>query len=397
MLFDPDRFETLTETPWDEGRVKAAIAAIVADADEAFSPTELWPTDEWDAWNSPTPMKGLYVGAGGVVWALDVLRRRTSVESSLDLADAARRALELWREAPDFPAGIDVPSPAASSLLCGEAGLLLVAWRLAPDAAIADLLHTRIIENATNEAKEVMWGAPGTMLAARAMQEWTGESRWADAWRTSADEVEAARDADGLWTQHMYGATARSLGPPHGLVGNTLALLQGDLGDERRASVVATATDALERNAAWEEGLVTWPTRDGGELVGGDGEVRLQWCGGAPGIVIAAVDYLPEELFLPAAELIWRAGPHGLEKGAGICHGTAGNGYALLKTFERTGDEKWLEGARRFAVHALEQVDRLRERRGRGRYSLWTGDIGVAVYAADCLAGRAAYPIFDTV
>jgi len=77
--------------------------------------------------------------------------------------------------------------------------------------------------------------------------------------------------------------------------------------------------------------------------------------------------------------------------GAAICHGTAGNGYALLKTFERTGDERWLDRARRFATHALEQV----ERRGRGRYSLWTGDVGVALYAADCLEARAAYPILD--
>jgi hypothetical protein len=80
-----------------------------------------------------------------------------------------------------------------------------------------------------------------------------------------------------------------------------------------------------------------------------------------------------------------------MEKGPCICHGTAGNGYAFLKTFERTGDERWLDRARRFAIHALEQV----ERRGRGRYSLWTGDVGVALYAADCLDARAAYPILD--
>jgi hypothetical protein len=76
--------------------------------------------------------------------------------------------------------------------------------------------------------------------------------------------------------------------------------------------------------------------------------------------------------------------------------GTAGNGYAFLKVFARTGDERWLERARRFAVHALGQVRRSRVRRGRGRYSLWTGDLGVALYAADCLDGRSAYPIVDS-
>ena len=115
----------------------------------------------------------------------------------------------------------------------------------------------------------------------------------------------------------------------------------------------------------------------------------MQWCHGAPGIVSSAASYLPEELLLAGAELTWQAGPHG--KGPGLCHGTAGNGYALLKAFERTGDELWLDRARRFAVHALEQV----ERRGRSCHSLFTGDVGVALYAADCLDARARFPILD--
>ena len=122
----------------------------------------------------------------------------------------------------------------------------------------------------------------------------------------------------------------------------------------------------------------------------------LQWCSGAPGIVISAADYLDEELLLAGAELVWQAGPHGDEKGYGICHGTAGNGYALLRTFECTGDEQWLERARRFGVHALEQAARHEGTRGRRRYSLWTGDVGAALYAADCLDARARYPILDT-
>jgi hypothetical protein len=135
---------------------------------------------------------------------------------------------------------------------------------------------------------------------------------------------------------------------------------------------------------------------DGEELVAGDGQIRVQWDCGAPGIVVCASTYMGEELLLAGAELAWRTGPHGMEKGAGICHGTAGNGYAFLKVFERTGDEEWLVRARRFAVHALGQVEQARAKRGRGRYSLWTGDPGVALFAADCLTGRSAYPILDT-
>ena len=140
-------------------------------------------------------------------------------------------------------------------------------------------------------------------------------------------------------------------------------------------------------------GSPTGPSRRASRCSASDGQIRLQWDAGAPGIVCTATDYLDEELLLAGAELVWQAGAHGAEKGSGLCHGTAGNGYALLSTFGRTQDERWLERARRFAVHALEQAGRARDVRGRGRYSLWTGDVGVALYAADCLDGRARYPI----
>ena len=62
----------------------------------------------------------------------------------------------------------------------------------------------------------------------------------------------------------------------------------------------------------------------------------------------------------------------------------------MLKTFERTGDELWLERARAFAVHALGQAQRLP-----GRYSLFTGGVGAALYASDCLEAQARFPVLD--
>jgi lantibiotic modifying enzyme len=197
--------------------------------------------------------------------------------------------------------------------------------------------------------------------------------------------VLAAREADGLWTSSLYGDTFRSLTPPHGLVGNVRAL-QAGLDDPRRDQLERETADVLARLAVREDGLANWPRREGREAN------QLQWCSGAPGILASAASYLDEELVLAGAEVIWQAGPSAMEKGSGICHGTAGNGYALLKAFERTGDELWFERARRFAVHALGQIGR----RGFGRYSLWTGDVGVGLYAADCIEGSARYPVLDT-
>jgi hypothetical protein len=385
VLYTPDEFEPLTDERWDAERVRAAIRAIVADADAAYDTDGLWPANEWDAWGSTPPLKDVYCGAGGVIWALDALSRRGHAETGIDLAAAAERTLDLWREAPDLDtAEIELPPERASSLFAGEAGLLLVAWRLDPRPEWADLLLTRVRENRDNAFEEVMWGSPGTMLAARAMYEWTGEERWVEAWRESADAL-LARRQDGVWQQRLYGSEPRALlGPIHGLVGNVHALLpEHDLRTETAA--------ILAREAVVEDGLATWPGIAGGPLDPPSG-IRLQWCHGAPGIVTTAGDYLDEELLLAGTELTWRAGAHGPEKGAGLCHGTAGNGYALLKAFERTDDELWLERSRRFAVHALAQAEA-----SPGRYSLLTGGVGVALFAAACLDSDARFPILDWI
>jgi lantibiotic modifying enzyme len=398
VLYQPEGFEPLTSEPWVEEDIGEAIRAIVADTDAAFDVDSLWPANEWDAWQMPVPLTELYCGAAGVIWALGSLGRRGHAESRIDLAKAALRTLEHWREEPDGMGGmIELPPEHEAALLAGESGILTVAWQLEPDSLLADRLHVRVRENLSNETNEVMWGIPGTLLAAHALLEATSEERWAKAWRESADVLLARRQTDGLWTQHLNGKTDRGLGPAHGLVGCVQAVLQGRglLPDAQIEALERETNQVLARTAVLEAGLANWPTSDGRDLLLRDGRIRLQWCHGAPGIVIAAGSYLDEDLLLAAAELIWRAGPHHLERGPGICHGTAGNGYALLKTFERTGDELWLLRARRYCVHALEQVERLRAKRGRGRYSLLTGDLGVALFAASCLEARAEYPILD--
>jgi Lanthionine synthetase C-like protein len=370
VLYAPELHEPLTDTPWDEARVRGAVEALAADASEAYRANALWPADEWDGWRAALPLKNLYVGAAGVAWALDRLRSDGLADAGIDPADAARRALDAFRAAPDFMEG-EVQPQRHSALLVGETGIVLVAWLLDPDDVLEDDLLELVRQNVGNPANELMWGVPGTLLAARAVLARTGHEWWRAAVQESEDALRDARDEDGLWTQHLHGETFRSLGPAHGLVGNVAAL--GEPGN---------AADVLRERSVVEDGRANW--------VGTDGVGRLQWCAGAPGIVVAAAPYLDEELLLAAAELVWDAGAAVDEKGAGICHGTAGNGYALLKTFERTGDELWLDRARAFAVHALEQAQRLP-----GRYSLFTGGVGAALFAADCLGGRARYPVLD--
>ena len=368
MLYDPAAFEPLTDEPWDEGRVRDAIAALVADADAAFDPDALWPANEWDGYNAPLPLKNLYVGAAGVLWALEDLRQCGLAETTLDLPGVAMRALELWRAEPDFMTDEVLPEPLESGLLTGETGILLVGCRLGHRLE-ADL-EARIRANLANEAEDLMWGTPGTLLAAVAMG-------WNDLARESAAALASRRDAEDLWTQRLWGTSFRGVGTVHGLAGNVRALLQVD--DPRNETLRAESAAALSRAATREGALANWSSQG-----------KLQWCAGAPGVVSAARDYLDEELLLAGAELVWRAGAPGAEKGHGICHGTSGNGFALLAAFERTQDELWLERARRFAVHALAQAARMP-----GRYSLFTGGAGTALFAAACLEADARYPVLE--
>jgi hypothetical protein len=361
VLYEPEAHEPVTDSPWNAERVRDAIRTIAAEAEAAFD-------DGWDAHpldEDEGRFRTIYLGGAGVVDALRRLAERGLVELGRDYVPYLERSLD----APaDFP-----EDHGRCSLLMGETGIRLVLQRLAPSRANRDVLAELISANARDERRELMWGSPGTMLVAR-------ELGLDDLWAESAEWLREQRDADGVWEQHLYGDRVRYLGPAHGFAGCVLAL-----GDDPQATEVARKY-AVER-----DGLANWPPLADGALVARDGVIRTQWCHGAPGIITSLGDRLDEDLALAGGELTWQAGP--LAKGAGLCHGTAGNGYAFLTLHARAGDERWLVRARAFAMHALVQVERTRAQYGRGRHTLWTGDFGAALYLADCLAGEGELPL----
>jgi hypothetical protein len=208
------------------------------------------------------------------------------------------------------------------------------------------------------------------------MRAWTGEERWAALWQEGAQRVLAARDEDGLWTQQLFGRESRYLGPAHGFAGVVRALWNG--------GVEVPGVDDVLRRYLLPDG--NWPPTPDDPPE----KLRVQWCHGAPGIVATLGDRIDLDLALAGGELTWRAGRH--EKGPSLCHGTAGNGYAFLRLYRRTGDSRWLERARSFALEAIDQVDAARAELGRGRYSLFTGDLGVALYLRAVLAGDDRFP-----
>jgi hypothetical protein len=359
VLFQPEEHEPLTVEPWNDDRVRAGIRAIVADIEAEYD--DGWPHHPRD--DVSGRLRTTYLGGAGVVEAIRRLVDAGLVEVQRDYVPYLVRSAE---------AGPEFPDPGAErSLWMGEAGIRLVLQRLAPSPENLERLATLIADNAQDERRELMWGSAGTILAGREL----GLDVSA-----SVDWLRNQRDTDGLWTQELYGRSLRYLGPAHGFAGCALAL-----GDAEAVS------ETLRHFALAEDGLVNWPAVAGQEIRPADGRIRTQWCHGAPGIVSTLARFLDDELALAGGNLTWQAGP--LRKGASLCHGTTGNGYAFLALFELSGDEEWLARARAFGMHALAQVERARDESGRGRYTLWTGDAGAALYLADCLDGTHRPPL----
>lgn len=392
MLFDPREHEPLLDAAWSPAEAEAAIRAIARDADDALRDGEWWPIHPLDAEDGdPDVIHGVYLGAAGVVWALHHLARAGLHEPRRDAAGLAEDVLESYLRRPEF--GGPLPS-----LLMGEGGIALVAWLLAPAPSLADHLAELAVAAPGGDTLEWLWGTPGLLLIADAMLEHTGEPRWAAAWSALADHLMrewGARVPD-LWTQDLYGSTEEILGPAHGFAGVIAGLARRPelLPPDR---LLPRTVAALSATAIREGSHANWPPALGRPLADAGGRIRTQWCHGAPGIV-ASTAALPRDdeldsLLLAGGELTWAAGP--LRKGAGLCHGTAGNGFALLKLFTRTADERWLQRARGFAMHAAAQVAAARRELGCGRFSLWTGDLGTAIYLQQCLAGTSELPTFD--
>ncbi len=344
----------------------------------------------------PDGLGCVYFGAAGVVWALHHLSRSGAPVDAHDLSPVLAKALV--RNAPWFAS---TGYPGHGSLLMGELGIQLVAMRVAPDPGLADQVYTLAAANNDLPVVELMWGLPGSMLACVHMNAMTGDARFKTLFHVQATRLLAGlemTDNGPIWTQDLYGRVQRYLGPVHGFAGNMLPLLHGWdwLTPEQQAVVADTVLRSLASHAVRSELGAAWPA----VVPSSQTTFLCQHCHGAPGMVTTFADApfsTPdfEALLLQGGEMTWNAGP--LAKGSNLCHGTGGNGYALLKLYKRTSDPLWLERARTFAMTAIDQVREARATFGRGRYSLWTGDVGLAVYLWDCITGQPRFPTVDVV
>ena len=312
-----------------------------------------------------TDEPGIYAGRAGEVWALSAL----GAQAELD----------------------ELPTE-QSSYADGELGVALV-------ARDRDRARAAARECVASPANELLYGAAGALVAAVLLD-------LDDVARSAVERLWSTWTFDSklracIWTQELAGRPVRYLGFAHGLAGNAYALLRAGRHQtqQHQRELLDRVVEALNRTALRERSLLTDPL-DTRVIVllswppGPDSrpnELRVQWCHGAPGIVCALAGAPAhrelDAILLAAGELTWQAGP--LRKGPSLCHGTAGNGFAFLKLFRRTRDPRWLERARRFAMHAIGQRQ--------GKRGLYEGDVGVALYLRACIEVDDRWPLLDVL
>lgn len=400
MLHDPTRHESLNAAPWSEALARAEIERIVADTVSRFEASGWWPIHpkDIDGDDPNVPPTTLYFGAIGTAWAVHYLQAVGACTGAVRFDAQLGELIERNRA---WLTSVSIEDAAASYLM-GDLPALMMAQEQSPTEAGLQQLLALIDGNIDHPARELMWGSPGTLLAALFLHQRSGDERFAEAFRRTAAHLRSQLKWSEehhchYWDQDLYGRNSSYLDAVHGYAATAAVLIRGRhlLPADEWATWQHTIVQTMTATAQWEDGLANWPA----QLISGipaPQKKLMQFCHGSPGFVICLAE-LPDpqfdELLLAAGEATWVAGP--LAKGSNLCHGTGGNGYAFLKLYERTGDARWLERARAFAMHGIQQVASDEREYGQLRYSLWTGDPGFAVYLWDCIRARAAFPTLD--
>ncbi|CAD5116345.1 DgyrCDS5245 [Dimorphilus gyrociliatus] len=292
---------------------------------------------------------------------------------------------------------------AKASFLCGDSGPLCVAALVYKrlnnvdkyESCVNQLINLRAIAMKGDTPDEILSGRAGYLYSLLFIKERV----------TSVDEelirsivkeiVRSGRsygDPDSLGVSLMFEWHGkRYLGAAHGVSGIISMLFKSGLVDSRQLSKEVDCLRALQfKSGNYPSSLP----------IGSDKLVH--WCHGSPGFTFMFVEAYRKtgaechlKSAVDCAESIWRMGL--LRKGYGLCHGIAGNAYALLTVYQTTQDIKYLHRAAKFAEfcfdygkHGCKQPDR--------PYSLFEGLAGTIYFLVELLEPMSAkFPSFDDV
>jgi lantibiotic modifying enzyme len=432
LLFDKNRHVSLDNKLWDPIKAQNFIVELFDETELVYSSKQFWPAHYDDVGNygkNPlmdlfldalkTPSRydqagkfslmDLYMGAAGVVWGLKGLESNTYgivKNNYLEMLDLAENYQKLAMNSFLEKANFDNNEEYELGLLLGELGFIVAKLKYTRNSSLIQSLVSILEKNIDNSICEYMWGSSGALAVLLAYADVIDSQvllRLINNTLYTLENQLMDSSAFGckIWIQNLYGSQVGCLGAVHGFAGNAHSIIKSYKYLERqtRERWSNLFRNTIRKTALKENLLANWPQSIEGDRPGRD-QSLVQFCHGAPGIICCFSDLIdgsdPEfdRLMYQAGELVYAAGP--LEKGANLCHGTSGNGFAFLKLFTATGNELWLERAREFAMYAIEQSNQKYQKYNQRHYSLWTGDIGLAFYLDACIKGNSEIPTFDT-
>ncbi len=184
------------------------------------------------------------------------------------------------------------------------------------------------------------------------------------------------------------------LGTAHGWAGYLYALLRWS--EARGLGPPPEAAERLDQLASFGVPLgrgLRWPREVG--LPAAENALGASWCNGASGLVhlwLTAERLLGDARFGRLAEAAAWTAYDAPDAGGDLCCGAAGRAYALLAVHRQLGGAAWLDRSIALGERAARAVRRDPLRRD----SLYKGEVGVAVLAADLeRPGWAAMPLFE--
>jgi lantibiotic modifying enzyme len=410
-LFEAERHHATTSVSWNDDVALETIRHIVRDFEDRFDPDIVaWPRhriyyqvplrDEGIYSGVSDPiwwLYSLYSGSAGIILGLEYLRERGVVSLRRNYSQFMSEVLKQFMAA--------LGSESDLSYFVGLCGILAVKWGLERSDFNRSQLVDVVRRNLWHSSEDLFWGCAGSLLAASFVAGTSLQPELAEIMRL---EIERLLDTwryepefgCHLWTQHIDGHYVKHLGAAHGLAGNVFAMVRciNLLGP--RFEVWAKEIDRRYVRSLQNTGkfvgnhLVNWPQSVGAARPGRTA-MLVQWCHGAPGIISCSPKGQPgrydslEAILAAAGELVWQAGPLTKTLG-GLCHGSAGNGFALLSLYERTGKPSWLHRARAFGVSCIKDYSESYRLYGQSKYSLFTGDLGVAIFLLACIRKSAS-------
>ena len=339
----------------------------------------------------------VYCGYGGnlyLFWRLS----NFAVSYQEDLQACVNTVL---RKLPNIPDEV-------STFLMGKAGICALLAVITKNEEYA----TMVLESTKNDPEEfeLLYGAAGTLYALGfILKHWPETTQKAliiaSIQRIAEKTVEKKDGNNELHFRYPFHGGDSYIGAAHGIIGILYVLFQLREYLPNNDNIFIPTLEYLIK--------LQFPTGNFPAIEGPEVDDTVHFCHGGPGAVPMLClayqiynhqDYL--QAALRAGEDIWRRGL--LKKGRGICHGTAGNGYAFISLFNVTGEEVWLNRALIFAeimgydqnyenvVRRFDDPQRKTLGIADHPYSLMEGLAGTICFYIDCLNPlEAMYPTYD--